>query len=346
MTALRAQALESFLRRPDPEVSLLLVYGGEPDAVRELAARAVKKIAGSLDDPFAVVRLDDQDLAGDPARLVDEVQSMSMLGGSRAIWVKGADQHFLKAAGPILEGRTRGNFVVAEAGVLGKSSALRVAMEKSPHAAIVPLYEAGEDDAAMLLEQLLAQSGLKIEPDARYRFIDLVGSSRGLLQREAEKLAAYAWGQDTVTVADVEAICGNGTEADADDLSDAVFGGDTPAADRIFWKLVAGGSDSGRLVSGVHGHALRLQEFRLTIERGVRAEQVLKSARPPVFFKRQRLIASQLGVWTVPALLSAASSLAGAVLQIRQTASLADSIASRVLLAVARNARVLLAERS
>lgn len=346
MTALRLQALETFLRRADPEVNILLVYGAEPDAVRELAARVVRKVAGSLDDPFAVVRLDDHDLATDSARLVDEVQSMSMLGGSRAIWVKGADQHFLKAASPILDGRIRGNFIVAEAGVLAKSSALRVALERSPHAAIVPLYEAGEDDAAALLEQLLAQSELRMEPEARYRFIDLVGSSRGLLQREAEKLAVYAWGQDTVTVADVEAICGNEAEADADDLSDAVFGGDTSAADRIFCKLVAGGSDGGRLVSGVHSHALRLQEFRLAIESGVRTEQVLKSARPPVFFKRQRLIASQLAVWTVPTLLSAASSLAGAVLQIRQTASLADSIASRVLLAVARNARMLLADRS
>jgi hypothetical protein len=69
-------------------VGALLIYGDEPDAVRELASRAVKKVAGSLDDPFSVMTLAEQDLASDPARLADEVQSISMFGGRKAIWVK------------------------------------------------------------------------------------------------------------------------------------------------------------------------------------------------------------------------------------------------------------------
>ena len=70
MTAIRPQGLEGFLRKPDPAVGILLIYGDEPAAIRDLAARAVKQVAGSLDDPFTVVRLDDGALAADPARLV------------------------------------------------------------------------------------------------------------------------------------------------------------------------------------------------------------------------------------------------------------------------------------
>ena len=82
MTAIKPAGLDAFLRKPDPAIAAILIYGEEGDAVRELAQRAVKKVAGSLDDPFAVAVLAEQDVASDPARLVDEVQSMSMFGGA------------------------------------------------------------------------------------------------------------------------------------------------------------------------------------------------------------------------------------------------------------------------
>mgnify|MGYP003515335369 CR=1 FL=1 len=145
MTAIRPQGLEGFLRKPDPAVGILLIYGDEPAAIRDLAARAVKQVAGSLDDPFTVVRLDDGALAADPARLADEMQSISMFGGRRAIWVREAGEAFLRAAEPVLDGRASGNLIVAEAGALAKSSALRNALEQSPRALILPVYEASID---------------------------------------------------------------------------------------------------------------------------------------------------------------------------------------------------------
>ena len=346
MTVLKVQGYEAFLRRPDPGVAVLLIYGEEQDAVRELAGRAVKRVAGSLDDPFAVVKLDDRDLAGDPARLIDEVRSLSMLGGNRAIWIKGADQNFLKAVAPVLDGKVAGNFIIAESGLLAKSSALRNALEKSPKAAIMPLYEAEDSDLSAALDLVLGKDKLSIEPDARYRFLEFAGSSRGLLQREAEKLAIYAMGQSVVTLADVDAVCGNGAEPGIDELADAAFTGESAEVDRCFQIMIQAGMDAGRLVSATHLHALRLQDFKLAIARGATADQVLKSAKPPIFFRRVGVIHTQLKLWSLPALLSAATSLAGAIQQVRHTAGLGESIASRVLLAIARNGRALRAERN
>jgi DNA polymerase-3 subunit delta len=336
MTAIKPAGLDGFLRKPDPAVAALLIYGEEPDAVRELAARAVKKVAGSLDDPFTVTTLLDQDLSSDPARLADEVQSISMFGGSKAIWVKGAGDAFLKAVLPMLEGKVSGNLVVAEAPALAKSSQLRAMFEKSPHALVVPLYEAEPGEIAGLVEQLLAQDNLRIGPDALARFIELAGTSRGLVRREAEKLALYAMGRERVSLEDVEAVCGNDTGATAGDLADAVFGGEVEEADRLFHELVRGGEDAGRLLGVVHQQALKLQEFRLAIDRGATAEQVVKQARPPVFFKRQRVIMAQLRAWSLSDLVTAGSTLSANVLSARQNGGLAEAIAGRCLLSLAR----------
>lgn len=346
MTVLKAAGIDAFLRKPDPAILALLIYGEEADAVREIAAKAVKRYAGTLDDPFSVVALQDSDLAADPARLRDEVQSLSMFGGNRAIWVRNAGEAFLKAALPLLDGKVSGNVVVAEAGVLAKSSGLRTAFEKSPHAHIVPVYEADAGEVAHLVQTLLSRQKLKIGEDVLHRFIELAGTSRGLVLRETEKLGLYCLGQAEVRLEDVEAISGNDTGADPDALADCVFHGDVEDADQLFQALVQGGTDAGRLVMAAHAHVQRLEDFRLAIERGQKADQVVRGARPPIFFKRQPKVLAQLQVWPLSDLLQAASTLGAAVPQVRLSANLGEAIASRALLSLARKAQALRSERN
>jgi DNA polymerase-3 subunit delta len=345
MTAIKPAGLESFLRKPDPAIVALLIYGEEPDAVHELASRAVRKIAGSLDDPFNVTALAEQDLAADPARLADEVQSISMFGGQKAIWIKGAGEAFLKAVLPVLEAKAGGNLVIAEAPPLAKSSQLRAVFEKSSHALVIPLYEAEPGEIAQMVEQVLARDNLRISPDALTRFMMLSGTARGLVRREAEKLALYCLGQERVSLDDVEAVCGNDTGATADDLADSVFSGDVEEADRLFHDLMRAGQDAGRLLTGVHQQVLKLQDFRHAVDRGMPPEQVLKQARPPVFFKRQKLVVSQLRAWSLSDLVTAGSTLSANVLATRRNAALAEAIAGRCLLSLARKARALRQER-
>jgi DNA polymerase III subunit delta len=64
-----------------------------------------------------------------------------------------------------------------------------------------------------MVEQILAQDNLRIGPDALTRFMALAGTSRGLVKREAEKLALYCLGNERVSLEDVEAVCGNDTGA-------------------------------------------------------------------------------------------------------------------------------------
>ena len=295
--------------------------------------------------PGRVLYMNVSPIASDPARLVDEVQSISMLGGSKAIWIKGAGDGFLKAALPLLAGKTQGNLVVAEAGTLPKNAQLRTQFEKSPHALVLPLYEAEAGEIAGMVEHVLAQDNLKIGQDALARFIELAGTARGLARREAEKLALYCLGAERVSIEDVEAICGNDTGSTPDELADSVFGGDVEEADRLFHDLVRGGQDAGRLLGIVHMQALRLAEFRLAIDRGATADQVVKQARPPVFFRRQRLVTAQLRAWSLSDLVTAGSTLSANVLAARQSADLAEAIAGRCLLSLARKGLALRLDR-
>lgn len=341
MAVLKVQALEGFLRKSNSEVGAVLIYGEDSGVVRDVAKKAVSQIAGSVDDPFSVTALDEDALSGDPARLADEVLSLPFPGSRRAVWVRGVSQAFLKAIEPVLDGSLKGNMIIAEAAALPKSSSLRSKFEASRHAMIVPLYEAETETMAGTIASELQRQGLRIDADARSRLIELAGRGGMALQREIEKLAVYCHGAARVTLEDVEAICGDSASADTADLADAVFAGDMPDADRFFIQLLSSGVDPGRILSSVHGHALRLIEYRQNIDRGMGIAQVVKSARPPIFFKRQTRIQNQLEAWATADLLQAAATLHAAMLEERLNSALGESLANRALLAVARMSRSL-----
>ena len=83
----------------------------------------------------------------------------------------------------------------------------------------------------------------------------------------------------------------------------------------------------------------------MAIERGAAPEQVVKQARPPVFFKRQRIVQAQLRAWGLSDLVTAGSTLSANVLAARQNAGLAEAIAGRCLLSLARKGVALRQDR-
>ena len=59
MAILKWAGIDGFLRRDAGRAIAVLIYGPDGGAVRERARQLVISVAGSLDDPFAVMRLDD-----------------------------------------------------------------------------------------------------------------------------------------------------------------------------------------------------------------------------------------------------------------------------------------------
>ncbi len=85
MVALRGREIDGFLARPDPKRPIILLYGPDAGLVRERADALMASAVDDPTDPFSLVRLDGDDLAAEPSRLVDEAMTIPMFGGRRAI---------------------------------------------------------------------------------------------------------------------------------------------------------------------------------------------------------------------------------------------------------------------
>ncbi len=338
MAVLKAERLASYLRDRDPAIHALLIYGGDLGAVREHAVKVIEANGVRSDDPFNPVLIADQALIANPGLLANEIAAIPMFGGRRIVWIRDAGQGLAKALEPLLHQPVSG-LVVAESDSLAKSSKLRQLFERSSSTLAVALYDDIAKDYDSLIASILSKPGLDLTDDARHHLKDLLGTDRRLARSELEKLALHAHGKRLIDVADIDAVCGDTATATLDEALDRALEGEIAASARALARLAAAGETGGRILSVAAQSLAALDRFRSEIDRGGFFDQVLRSARPPVFFQRQASIRRQLRLWDAAALQSAAATVHAAVTAIRQRPALETPLAERTVLALARRAQ-------
>ena len=90
MVALKGSDIDRFVARPDPARPIVLVFGQDAGLVRERVEALVRAAVDDPKDPFQLARIDGDDVAGAPTRLIEEVNTVPLFGGRRAVWVKAA----------------------------------------------------------------------------------------------------------------------------------------------------------------------------------------------------------------------------------------------------------------
>jgi DNA polymerase-3 subunit delta len=337
MVALKTADIEKFLARPDPARPVVLVYGPDAGLVSERVNSLIKASVDDVNDPFSLVRLEAEDLSANPARLVEEAQTIPLFGGRRAVWAKAGGRNIAPAVEAVLALPSSECRVVIEAGDLRRNAPLRVVCERAKNAAALPCYADTERDLARLIDSEMREAELTLKPDARAMLIPLLGGDRVASRNELRKLALYARARGEVDVEDVTAVVSDASALALDELIDTAFAGRLAELEAQLAKVRAAGSPVGSIFFAAQRQLAQLHRWRMAIESG--APFSIDSVQPPLHFRRKTLVEAALKQWNAARLLAAMTELADAVLASRKTPALADTIAERALLSLATKAR-------
>ena len=339
MVALRTGDIEAFLTRPDPKRPVVLVFGPDSGLVRERSEMLVRGAAPADADPFSSVTLDGELLAADPGRLADEARTLGLFGGRRVVHVRAGGRNIADALKPLLADPPENALVVIEAGDLRKNAPLRSLCEASPSAATIPCYADSERDLYRLVERTLRDAGIRIDPDASDALIELLGADRLATRAELDKLVLYAGADRSIGLDDVRAVIADASALALDDAVDAAAAGDGDTALAALNKARAAGTNASVVLSGAIRHVANLHRLSLEIEHGRAITAVIERAQPPIHFRRHKRAERALARLTQLDFAQALVALGQASLAARRQASLADAIAERALLSLARMGR-------
>lgn len=347
---LKAQDVERFVARPNPEAAACLIFGSDPGLVRERSNRLAGHKLGDLKDNFGLVDLAEADLKADPARLADEISAISMLADARVVRVQGAGETAAKIMTGILEGLEDGSlkaeaFVILEAGDLAPRSKLRKLFESDKSALALACYPDEGRSLESIIQSTLGKVHLEAEPAAMAAMMEHLGTDRALTRSELEKLMLLkgAFHRDfksaRVSLADVEASMGSGGTSNIDGVIDAALSGRFDQLDQELQAASAENLHPTVILRSLQNHLNRLIIVRTGMESGGAMRSLMKGLRPPVFFKREQAFAAQADKWTASALKSALGIALDAEVKCKRTGQPDEAICGHALMSIASRAR-------
>ena len=252
--------VEAFLKKPDPKIRGVVVYGNDDGLIAERAVTLAKTVCEDLKDPFRVVDIAGDVLKGDPARLADEFGAMSLMGGRRVIRVRPAGEESAAALENLAAASAGDALIVIEGGNLTPRSALRALAETEDCLAALPCYMDNEAALEGLVESAARARGLGVEREALDWIVERLGGDRGQSRSEVDKLLLYKEGDGskTVTLDDAVAVLGDTAAIGIDNVIAATFDGELVALDRALDRVFSEGGNPVQLVRALQRHADQL----------------------------------------------------------------------------------------
>ncbi|NBX73297.1 MAG: DNA polymerase III subunit delta [Alphaproteobacteria bacterium] len=292
----------SFLKNPPATCRVFLFYGPDAGQVHLRGLHLARATVPDLGDAFQVSLLTSEAIKDDPARLMDDMAALSMMGGQRLVLVREATDAVALALADVL-GKIPHNDtrLILLAGELDKRSKLRSVVEQHDAAAAIACYTAEGAQRLQLIRDMAAESLLAIDARLVGLLDQLLPSDQQGMKAELEKLALYAGAKKLDDTAVLEAL-GDAHALDVDDYVRAFYLRQAAQLGYLADKMTADDVAVVTVLRALQRHAWRLLDAQNHMHTGQSAEVAMKKLSPPVFWKEEKPFLQQLALWSAPVL--------------------------------------------
>ncbi len=338
MAQKKAHEVENFLKRPDSQYRAILIYGPDRGLVSERAGMLSKTLDVDLTDDFNVVKLDISSIKEDPARLLDEINSIALFGGDRLIWLRGAgnDKTVVDAVNAMCKDPPHNTTLLIEAGDLKKGSGLRKAVETGRSAMALPCFGDDGRNIHALIDEELGKSELRITQGARALLAESLGGDRLASRGELQKLCLYAKGTEQISEEDVVAIIGDASALSVDEAVDSILTGNLAGLDLALTRIIASKMQIFLVLQASLRQFQMIDAVRGQIEGEHRPlSQVIAEYGRRIHFRRKPAFEAAARNWNAKSVSDVLEHINRAILETRKQPALQESIARQALLAIA-----------
>lgn len=264
---------------------------------------AVKTVVDLLPDAGERVELSGADIRRDPVLLADEARSSSLFGGSRHILVRAQGDEACEAVGNHLTGQGEAcPVLIVASGATDKSRTAKL-LEARSDSLVAMFYPPELADVVFAVRQMGDAAGLKLGGNLAERIAGACLFDLRLAQSEVDKLALYLDASpQSPRAADAAALDAIGAASEEDSLSpivNAALGGDRARLSGEIARMRELSLNPVGVLLAVERRAAQLAQLaaRLGNSPNVRGFVSSETKARRIFFKEEREIEVQLGIW-------------------------------------------------
>ncbi|UCE60515.1 MAG: DNA polymerase III subunit delta [Phycisphaerales bacterium] len=213
------------------------------------------------------------------AEVLDEVRTLSLLGGKRVAIIDDADPYITThrkaleryCANPAEEG-----CLILACNAMARNTRLyKIIRERGAVIACDP--PARRELVSWIARRAEESYGKRMAAPVAQMLREHLGDSLGVLDAELAKLAAYVGERGEITAGDIDALTGHHREEKVFAITDAMAAGDTEGALRHWEQVLATDRAApGRAIAGLAWAVRRLLQARRDWEAGVPARELVR----------------------------------------------------------------------
>ena len=338
---IKAAALSGQLRKPDPDLWCMLVFGEDDGVVSDTADQIASAWSSSASGGGKVLTLNDDDIRREPGLLSEHVETGSLLGETDIIRIRTSGEKIAKPVLDLVEqadqsGAGFQNRLLILNGTLNKRSRLRTGIEAARLGAAVHVFADTDQSVRDLVQARLEADSVAIDLDALDRFAADLPGHRGLANQETEKLALF--GRDLgrpVSLEDVRQLALTDADTSLRDMVRAALDGNASACLAEYDRVREAGTSAISIL-----RLLELEVKRLIQARGLMGTggNIGMKLKPPVWQSEWAAFRSRMDRWSAPALTRLLSAIHDHEVQAKQSGAAADAAIRVLLLNILRSA--------
>ncbi|MBN8827231.1 MAG: DNA polymerase III subunit delta [Sphingobacteriia bacterium] len=289
--------IESFLQTALNKGNGLLLYGPDYGLSSIRMNRLKKQFFGEKIDQFRYFEYYFDELKEDENKLFNAITSATFFSGRKLIIIKNAPNSIPMWLKKALEMISNNEFIIIIADDLPPNSSLRKYFEDSQSFAAIPCYKDDATQIKVFIQQFFNKHQIKVSNEIIEFLESRLNGNRLIVENELNKLLLLTKSHE-VTIENIEELIGSETDIAIDSFIYELFNGNLPYVIERFEQAILNES----LISIIRfmlNHSFRLLELKEKVMSGAAVFDAMKTLRPPVFFKHQKTIATQVNNLTV-----------------------------------------------
>ena len=276
--------------------NLFLLYG-ENEGLKKDIKKLIKKKINQNNENIEMLSFFEDEIINNDENLFNSIYSGSLFSNKKIITINNATDKIIKQVESISDKPVENISIIIYASLLDKKSKLRNFSEKNKKVICVPCYLDNDKDLQIIAHKILQEEKLTLSSESINLLIEKSNSDRGNLKNEIEKIKSYALNKKKIGVEEIKSIINFSGEYKSDSLVNECLCGNILQYKKILSELYVNTINQIFLLRILSNKIQRLVKMK-TLENNYKdIDNLIKSAKPPIFWKEQPVVKKQLSIW-------------------------------------------------
>ena len=271
-----------------------LFYGSNLGLIEETISKIFKPIFSKN-----IVYHDETEILNNTDQFKEAIFNKSFFENDKFIIINRASNKILDLIKEIIESQTEDIKIIIKAGVLEKKSKLRSYFEKEKDVVATPFYEDNHQSLLLIIQNFLRVEKINISNENINLIIERSKGNRTNIYNELEKISSYLRSKKNINLQDLLKLTNLAEDYNVSELVEQCLSKNVKRTINILNENNQNTDENILILRSFLGKLKRLKILKINLENTRNIDEVIASAKPPIFWKEKNLVKQQLNNWSL-----------------------------------------------